>query len=409
VLVRPADWAIRRLPPALIAFTVTVELVSVVLPFLLPGQPPSVGDWLRFGVLLTVGVAQAELSRRTERMRRFLASTVHVNMTSVWIFAGAVDLPMGLAVTLTVVLFAHLWERIWRQLASRPAHRVIYTATTVVLSVLTVRPVLTAVSGALPLIGHDLRNLVAIAAAMAAFFLTNSALVTIALKLRYPDLTVRELFGGWDVNALELATLCLGGLTAVVLMAHVYLVPLVVVPIVVLHRGVLMRQFQEAATTDHKTGVLNSVAWHDAAARELDRGAEFGVLMIDLDHFKLVNDTHGHLVGDAVLREVADTLCDQVREVDAVGRFGGEEFVVLLPGAALPDAIRVAERIRTAIAGLTVTDGSAAVSALSASIGVSVHPMAGAVLEQVLLAADSALYEAKRGGRNRVVSLLDPA
>jgi diguanylate cyclase (GGDEF)-like protein len=409
VLVRPAEWAIRRLPTALIAFTVVVELVAVVLPFLLPGRPSTGGDWLRFGVLLTVGVAQAELSRRTERMRRFLASTVHVNMTSVWIFAGAVDLPLGLAITLTVVLFAHLWERIWRQLASRPAHRVIYTATTVVLSVLPVRPVLAAVSGALPFLDHDLRNLVAIAAAMAAFFVTNSALVTIALKLRYPDLTIRELFGGWDVNALELATLCLGGLTAVVLMAHVYLVPLVVLPIVVLHRGVLMRQFQEAATTDHKTGVLNSVAWHDAAARELDRGAEFGVLMIDLDHFKLVNDTHGHLVGDAVLREVADTLCDQVREVDAVGRFGGEEFVVLLPGAALPDAIRVAERIRTAIADLTVTDGSAAVSALSASIGVSVHPMAGAVLEQVLLAADSALYEAKRGGRNRVVSLFDPA
>jgi diguanylate cyclase (GGDEF)-like protein len=131
--------------------------------------------------------------------------------------------------------------------------------------------------------------------------------------------------------------------------------------------------------------------------------------MIDLDHFKRVNDTHGHLVGDAVLREVADTLCDQVREVDAVGRFGGEEFVVLLPGAALPDALRVAERIRSAIADLTVAEGSAAVSTLSASIGVSVHPVAGAVLDQVLMAADNALYEAKRGGRNRVVSLLDPA
>ena len=409
MLVRPAQWAIRRLPSGLIVFTVLVELVAVILPFLLPGQPPTGGDWLRFGVLLAVGVTQAELSRRTERQRRFLASTVHVNMTSVWIFAGAVDLPMGLAITLTVVLFVHLWERIWRQLASRPAHRVIYTATTVVLSVLPVRPVLAAVNSALPFVDHDLRGLIAVAAAMAAFTLTNSVLVTIALRLRYPELPLAELIGGWDENALELATLCLGALTAIVLMAHVYLVPLVVLPIVVLHRGVLMRQFQEAATTDHKTGVLNSVAWHDAAARELDRGGTFGVLMIDLDHFKRVNDTHGHLVGDAVLREVADTLCDQVREVDAVGRFGGEEFVVLLPGAALADALRVAERIRTAIADLTVAEGSAAVSTLSASIGVSVHPVAGAVLDQVLMAADNALYEAKRGGRNRVVSLLDPA
>jgi len=71
---------------------------------------PTGGDWLRFGVLLAVGVAQAELSRRTERQRRFLASTVHVNMTSVWIFAGAVDLPQGLAVVLTVLIFGHLWN-----------------------------------------------------------------------------------------------------------------------------------------------------------------------------------------------------------------------------------------------------------------------------------------------------------
>src|SRR6201999_3506171 len=110
-------------------------------------------------------------------------------------------------------------------------HRVIYTATTVVLSVLPVRPVLAAVNGALPFVDHDLRGLIAIAAAMAAFTLTNSVLVTIALKLRYPELPLPELIGGWDENALELATLCLGALTAIVLMAHVYLVPLVVVPI----------------------------------------------------------------------------------------------------------------------------------------------------------------------------------
>jgi len=250
---------------------------------------------------------------------------------------------------------------------------VIYTATTVVLSVSPVRPVIAAVNAALPFVDRDLRGLLAIVAAMAVFFATNSALVTIALKLRYPDLTVRELFGGWDVNALELATLCLGALTAIVLMAHVYLVPLVVLPIVVLHRGVLMRQFQEAATTDHKTGVLNSVAWHDAArpgagpGRRVRRADDRpGPLQADQRHAR----APGRRLGAARGRG------HPVRSGPRGGRGGpvrrrGVRGAVT--GAALPDAIRVAERIRSAIADLTVAEGSAAISALSASIGVAVH------------------------------------
>ena len=109
-------------------------------------------------------------------------------------------------------------------------------------------------------------------------------------------------------------------------------------PVLVLHRAVLVHQLAEAARTDLKTGLLNAAAWHTQAERALSRNrrddSPRGVLVLDLDHFKRVNDTYGHLAGDNVLVAVADALRGEVRDRDLVGRFGGEEFVVLL--AALP-------------------------------------------------------------------------
>lgn len=131
--------------------------------------------------------------------------------------------------------------------------------------------------------------------------------------------------------------------------------------------------------------------------------------MLDLDHFKQVNDVYGHLAGDVVLKEVATTITKHVRDYDSVGRFGGEEFVVLLPGATEAEIIPVAERVRQAVmaieAEVPAAGGTRIVSGLSVSIGVAVYPSGGAVLERLLHVADSALYEAKNRGRNRVVSL----
>ncbi|WP_052026081.1 GGDEF domain-containing protein [Amycolatopsis vancoresmycina] len=125
--------------------------------------------------------------------------------------------------------------------------------------------------------------------------------------------------------------------------------------------------------------------------------------MLDLDHFKRVNDTHGHLAGDDVLRAVARAVRGEVRIYDAVGRFGGEEFVVLLPGIGQGHSAAVAERIRDAVASLAVeTAGGRRIDGLSVSIGVAVHPAAGSGVDEVLGAADKAVYEAKHTGRNRV-------
>ena len=129
--------------------------------------------------------------------------------------------------------------------------------------------------------------------------------------------------------------------------------------------------------------------------------------MLDLDHFKQVNDTYGHLAGDAVLARWPARSLGGPRPGDAVGRFGGEEFVVLLPELGHQEAAVVAERIRGAVSMLTVPAGQLSISGVSTSIGMSAYPRGGTTLRDLLDAADTALYEAKATGRNKVVHAAD--
>ena len=141
------------------------------------------------------------------------------------------------------------------------------------------------------------------------------------------------------------------------------------------------------------------------------RDRPVALAMVDIDHFKQVNDTHGHPVGDLVLRHVAAVIAANVRQGDLVYRYGGEEFAVLLPDAPLDDAWRVVERVRLAVAASPiVTDGAAgapAVPAVTVSVGVSATPPVDAAA--MVRLADGALYDAKTGGRNRVSCATGPS
>jgi diguanylate cyclase (GGDEF)-like protein len=254
------------------------------------------------------------------------------------------------------------------------------------------------------------RGVTAIALAAVTYFLVSA--ITIVPALTITKRTIKAFFGGLGDNLLEVATLCLGLLTALTLATLPALAVAIVPPLLVLHRAVLIKQLEIAATTDEKTGLFNTTGWHLLASRELARAqrssrSTFGVLMIDLDFFKLINDAHGHLAGDTVLRAVAATIKSAVRDYDSVGRFGGEEFVVLLPDIGPAAVLTVAERIRSAIESLKVEyeDGThlRVIDALSASIGVATYPDGGTAVERLLQAADKALYRAKDAGRNRVV------
>jgi diguanylate cyclase (GGDEF)-like protein len=239
----------------------------------------------------------------------------------------------------------------------------------------------------------------------------NWGLIVVAITLHERTLSMRKAFGTGREAALEFGTVGLGAITALLISFHPGWALMIVPALLVLHRSVLMRQLEEAASTDQKTGLSNATAWTSLASAEVQRagrdGTQVGVLMIDLDHFKAVNDAHGHLVGDRVLQAVADTLSSSARRYDIVGRWGGEEFVVLCPEVD-SDALRqLGERVCERVRELRVpASETQVVDGLSVSVGVALFPEFGPDLQDVLLAADDALFVAKDSGRNQVQTIV---
>jgi diguanylate cyclase (GGDEF)-like protein len=158
------------------------------------------------------------------------------------------------------------------------------------------------------------------------------------------------------------------------------------------------------ARTDGLTGLLNRRAFEESLQRDMLRvsrtGLTLGMLLIDIDHFKSVNDLHGHLAGDEVIRKVGSTLQQGVRPADVLARFGGEEFVILMRDVGLREVEATAERLRLGIASLP---GLAGAMAVTVSIGVTVSQLEDTA-DSFLSRCDDALYLAKRSGRNIVVS-----
>ncbi|SED53936.1 diguanylate cyclase (GGDEF) domain-containing protein [Amycolatopsis lurida] len=400
-------WSGPRGVPAV--FLVVEGLAAAVAVIALLRSNYETTEFVRFGSLLGLAVLQAELSRSVERLRRTLCDRPHINMTSVWTFAGVLVLPQGLALALGLLIYLHLWLRVWRGMSHRPAYRVVYCAAAIVISCLASGAIVSGWNG-LPV---GFAGSLKIVEAAAVFTVVNAFVVALSVYLHTGAKAPRALFGTGDDNLLEITTLVLGTSTALGIVHAPALVPFVLLPVLVLHRSVLVRQLEIAANIDGKTGVLNAHAWHALSERELMSAAraksKLGVLMLDLDHFKQVNDVYGHLAGDVVLKAVAEAISEHVRDYDSVGRFGGEEFVVLLPGATETDVLPVAERVRRAVMALEVevatASGPSVVRGLSVSIGAAVYPSGGTVLERLLHVADSALYQAKNSGRNRVVAL----
>jgi diguanylate cyclase (GGDEF)-like protein len=252
-----------------------------------------------------------------------------------------------------------------------------------------------------------------------AFGVLNTCLVAVAAWLADPDARLADMLWDRERMLLDLAETCVGILVTIACALSALLLAIALPPVVLLQRSLLHSQLKAQARTDPKTGVLNAGAWQGEADLAVDRARRrrepLAVLLADVDHFKKVNDTYGHLTGDAVLQTLAAEMRQQVRESDLVGRFGGEEFVILLNDTTAEEACRVAERIRRG-AGVVKVLTKDTIVGVTVSIGVAVLDNSGADrngshggdLSELLNAADMALYRAKHTGRDRVC-LSDPA
>jgi len=410
----PAAWRgdrLRGAPRALIGLLVSVEVLAGALTvFTIATLSSPANVWLRAAMLLAMSIVFEEMSRQVGKARLVISSGPKPDMTSVWTFAGALCLHPGQAALLAIAVSVHVWLRRQRQ-SGQFAYRKVYSGATVVLACLLASAILDTDDMVGPVHSH-LGSVSLVLTAMLAYTCTNRVLISAGVVLSGGPRTWSVLVGTWDDNALEVATLCLGFFTAVAMLNQVWLAPLMIVPTLLLQRGALVKELERAAATDTKTQLLTALAWEQIAAHQLaiakSTDASAAVLLIDLDRFKQVNDTFGHLVGDAALLKVGDRLKRELRQTEAVGRFGGEEFVVFLPGLEVTAALRVAERIRARIEAIDMTEpgpgllGSGPVPTLSASIGLACFPQHGTELAELLHAADAALYEATRSGRNRV-------
>jgi len=261
----------------------------------------------------------------------------------------------------------------------------------------------------LPLGPERLALVAAVAAAGLAAAALNSLLVAVAVKAVDPQTSWQALL--WDAEDLRLDVfeVCVGVIVAVMVGIDAVLLVMTLPPVLLLQRGLLHAQLRAAARHDPKTGLLTAVTWEREAAstlqtRRRDR-QPVAVLLIDIDHFKDVNDTHGHLVGDQVLRAVADTLSSGMRDQDLLGRFGGEEFVAMLVPADATETDLIAERLRQQVAALSVPTAAGPFVTVTVSIGVAaVDRSSSLAVADLLAAADMCMYRAKAAGRNRIVT-----
>jgi diguanylate cyclase (GGDEF)-like protein len=231
-----------------------------------------------------------------------------------------------------------------------------------------------------------------------------------AVKLSAPQVKIWKM--EWDRESLQalFVEMDLGILITLAVALSPVLVLIAVPTVLLVRRFLVFPVLEEQSRIDHKTGLLNVSTWESEAENEISRSIRTrnpaALALVDIDHFKRVNDTHGHLVGDKVLKAVAEALSGDLRGYDRAGRFGGEEFVILLAQTGEDDAIRIADRLRAKVADLAVPVNDhpgASVVRVTISIGVTaLERDQTRELNDLLAAADSALYHAKQNGRNRV-------
>ena len=402
------DWACWRLPPLLRSYVVAVVVLAVVA----IGVGVARSDWrvhdvVEFLLLACCGTVSMASTPRV--MYSFPGTTR--DFSTMWMLPAAILLPPVYSILITIPIIATLQYfvhpgQLYRRVFSAASLGLSYVAVSLLFRVFPN-------SFAGPTVGSGLHAFTWCVAVCACEILgcrVQHFLIVIAVKMVNPAMGFFD--GEFDRDALEGLFVEID--LSILITVAVALSPILVVialPSVLLVRRFLIHPVLIAQSRlDAKTGLLNVSTWESEVETELSRATRnrqpLALALVDIDHFKNVNDTYGHLVGDRVLKAIAEALTSQSRDYDRAGRFGGEEFVLLLAQTTDHDACKIAERLRGYVAGLKIaTDDRPDAPTLQVTISIGVTALARGEsyeLTDLLAASDSAMYAAKQAGRNRV-------
>ena len=341
---------------------------------------------------------------------------------------GVWELPVAILLPPIYALMVPILRQVLAQWRIRqfPPHRRAFTAAVIGLSYGTVSLVFHAVTGS-PLAStvapgsHSSAWILAVALAGLMQWGITTTMLLPAWKASDPAVRVRDIVLDGEAARNDAAEVCVAVLVTFAIAVNPLTIVFALPFVMLLQRSFRHAQLVNASRIDSKTGLLNAGTWEREAAVEVARAVRtrtpLALALVDIDHFKGVNDTFGHLTGDRALKSIARTFRIFLREYDLVGRFGGEEFVLLLPHTRASDAYGIAERIREHIAGAPLDVGDlpdgrhvqVTVSMGVAALGPNWSTSSGSQITDLLAAADRALYQAKRAGRNQVCVVSDKA
>lgn len=364
-----------------------------------------------FVILLCCGLVSVEATRRVDYTQGSLVR----DLLTAWCLPVAILLPPIYALVVPIPLLALTQARVHRGLIYRRVFSAAATGLSYGSASWMFRALPASIAGPAPHLGqHTVIWGLAVAGCDLLAQLVNNWLIVVAIKSTDRTARLRDLVFNTEALFADFVQWNLAVVITLIAADSPFLL-IFASPAVLLQRRFMMHaQLVSSSRIDAKTELLNAATWEREASAQITRAARarapVTIALIDIDRFKSVNDTYGHLAGDEALKSVSRMFKEMLRAYDVIGRFGGEEFVVLFPRTGTQDAFRIAERLRKHIAespiSVSPADGSLRV-AITVSIGLATLTGAHRQLTDLLAAADTALYMAKDGGRNQTRVMTD--
>jgi diguanylate cyclase (GGDEF)-like protein len=400
-------WPIWQLQGWLRAFIVAVVLTDAAVFGLAARQVRFRGhDLLLFALLLGCSAATVEVTRRAGENNGMVK-----DVYATWELPAAILLPLVYVPVLPAVRMALTQWRIQRG----PAYRRVFSAAVVGLSYVAAALAFRALIRLLPGAYHGsdrgaLAWMLIAAASATVQWTVNQILLCTAIKGSSRDIRILDEVLSKENVFNDVTELCVAVIVSFCVAASAIALFFAFPFITLLQRSLRHSRLLQDARVDAKTGLLNAGTWEREATTEVIRAVRtrtsLAIALLDIDRFKVINDTYGHLIGDQVLKEISRTLTSLLRDYDLAGRFGGEEFSMVLPQTRAVDAIRIAERIREGIAGLSViAPGAVGGERVQFTVSIGVAALDAGTersYSQLMAAADAALYRAKNCGRDQV-------